>query len=579
MNDRYNRPSPSPYRRSDDRRRPTGNGRPANQRSSANAYGVRRPEGARPSQKPQNARPVRRAAQRSGKRTGNILLKWLKGIAFVFIILFAGIGKLFSGLNRKLDVFRRSETSAVIVNCILGGVLTVILLCVFLLCKPGIDASRARSLAANGKSSAALKLVSALEDDGYPADKLLNVRLDVAERFMKNEDFDAVDSLLNDMNADANKQALANRSSYGRASALYESGDYAGAAQLFYQLNDYQDSSSRYADCRCALAIEAWQKGDETSARSLLLDVPDVAQRVVTAAQKVTGNEAEAQRVLSAELFQADSLNRMEQTMQQLNAARSDMPNGRIAVGRYHTVGLKSDGTVLYTGDNSLGQLNVAGWSNISQLAAGAFHTVALCNNGTVLATGNNSYGQCNVSEWTDVVAIAAGTCDTIGLKRDGTIVACGKNSETVSSWHGASFVTAGSYSLACLYDKGSMLASHPGAQMPLGVTLYDLSVCGPVSVGVLYDGSITSTFEGVPAWTDMVSVTACETGILGIGVDGQVKSHFYRPADAVEISVNGTAVEVESSGTHHVVLTSDGRVYAFGDNLYGQCEVSGWQL
>ena len=37
----------------------------------------------------------------------------------------------------------------------------------------------------------------------------------------------------------------------------------------------------------------------------------------------------------------------------------------------YHTVGLKSDGTVVAVGDNSYGQLNVGSWSGIVQVAAG----------------------------------------------------------------------------------------------------------------------------------------------------------------------------------------------------------------
>ena len=36
-----------------------------------------------------------------------------------------------------------------------------------------------------------------------------------------------------------------------------------------------------------------------------------------------------------------------------------------------HTVGLKSDGTVVAVGDNYFGQLDVGSWSDIVQVAAG----------------------------------------------------------------------------------------------------------------------------------------------------------------------------------------------------------------
>ena len=39
--------------------------------------------------------------------------------------------------------------------------------------------------------------------------------------------------------------------------------------------------------------------------------------------------------------------------------------NDTIAAGRRHTVGLKSDGTVIATGDNDYGQSGVSGWIDI----------------------------------------------------------------------------------------------------------------------------------------------------------------------------------------------------------------------
>ena len=54
----------------------------------------------------------------------------------------------------------------------------------------------------------------------------------------------------------------------------------------------------------------------------------------------------------------------------------------------YHTVGLKSDGTVVAVGDNASGQCNVTGWMDSVQVAAGRYHTVGLKSDGTVVAAG-----------------------------------------------------------------------------------------------------------------------------------------------------------------------------------------------
>lgn len=547
----------------------------------------RRPVNPQPRQQaPRYEQQVRRSAPqpqrqpvRREKKGDNILVKILKGILMVFMVIFGGIGKLFSAFSRLFDRFRKDETSTAIVNCLLGGALVVVLLCVFMIFRSDIDCARARSLAASGKSSQAVQIISRLEDRGFKPEKLEKTRIGVVEKLSSAGNFEAAADLAQDVSDAAVKEELLRGNSYTQAAARYKDGEYAEAAQLFYQLNDYKDASLRYADCRCALAIQAWQGGDEAAARSLMLDVPDLANRIASAASLVAGSNAEAQQILSAPLFSAQNLSDIEQTMANIKAARSDMPKGKIAAGVRHTVGVARDGSVLVAGDNSYGQINVGGWNNIKEVAAGSYHTVALRADGTVLATGDNSQGQCDVSGWTDIVSIAAGAADTIGMKADGSVVACGKNSAKVSGWHGVTMVTGGSYSMGCIYDKGSMLSSHKSAQMDMGVVLYDLSVCGPVSAGVMYDGTMICSFDGAPAWSDMVSVTACETGLIGINSDGQVISHFYRPGDAVEMAVPGRAVEVESSGTHHVVLAEDGKVYAFGNNDYGQCGVSGWQL
>jgi hypothetical protein len=69
----------------------------------------------------------------------------------------------------------------------------------------------------------------------------------------------------------------------------------------------------------------------------------------------------------------------------------------QVAAGGQHTVGLKSDGTVVAVGYNTSGQCNVNGWSDIIQASAGGFHTGGLKSDGTAVAVENNELGQYNV--------------------------------------------------------------------------------------------------------------------------------------------------------------------------------------
>ena len=72
----------------------------------------------------------------------------------------------------------------------------------------------------------------------------------------------------------------------------------------------------------------------------------------------------------------------------------------QLAAGEFHTLGLKSDGTVVAVGNNVYGERDVSSWSSIAQVASFRWHTLSLKPDGTAVAVGDNSYGQCNVSSW-----------------------------------------------------------------------------------------------------------------------------------------------------------------------------------
>ena len=65
---------------------------------------------------------------------------------------------------------------------------------------------------------------------------------------------------------------------------------------------------------------------------------------------------------------------------------------------------------------NHFPECDVGDWTTIIEVAAGSLHTVGLKSDGTVLATGDNSSGQCDVGSWTDIIKVAAGFEQTLSV-------------------------------------------------------------------------------------------------------------------------------------------------------------------
>lgn len=134
----------------------------------------------------------------------------------------------------------------------------------------------------------------------------------------------------------------------------------------------------------------------------------------------------------------------------------------QIAAAEQHTIGLKTDGTVQAIGGNYYGQLNVSAWTDIKQVSTGVNHTIGLKTDGSIVTTGSNSHGQCDVSSWTDIKQIFAGMFHTIGIKTDGTVMVVGhlfENQSTVSSWTDIEQVAVGSSYTIGLKNDGSIIA------------------------------------------------------------------------------------------------------------------------
>lgn len=142
---------------------------------------------------------------------------------------------------------------------------------------------------------------------------------------------------------------------------------------------------------------------------------------------------------------------------------------------------LRKDGTVycyapsVYNGQTW--KYDVSAWKDMTQVSAGFDHAVGLKSDGTVVATGNNEDGQCNVSSWSNIIQVYAGRSHTIGLKSDGTVVYCGEppyscNADFLNGWSDIVEVSGFFDEIMGLKKDGSLVYAGPSDRHnPVNVT------------------------------------------------------------------------------------------------------------
>jgi hypothetical protein len=273
------------------------------------------------------------------------------------------------------------------------------------------------------------------------------------------------------------------------------------------------------------------------------------------------------------------------------NGTVSSTTTRMVATGNAHTVGLKSNGTVVAVGYNVYGQCDVNSWTDITHVAAGS-HTVGLKSDGTVVAVGYNDCGQCDVNSWTGITQVAAGTQHTVGLKSDGSVVAVGEkfwNRCNVGTWTNITQVAAGSEHTVGLKSDGTVVAvglnSFGQRDVSTWTNITQVAAGSEHTVGLKSDGSVVAVGLNsygtcdVSTWTNIIQVAAGYNHTVGLKSDGTVVAVGHNAFGQCNVSTWTNITQVAAGYLFTVGLKSDGTVVAVGHNRYGQCNVDGWNL
>ena len=348
-----------------------------------------------------------------------------------------------------------------------------------------------------------------------------------------------------------------NASKYQRAVELFAGKKYTEAISLLESLGKYKDSTDMVLECKYQIAEQLRNDGkllEAVKAFNAIGSYKNAAQRCTEIWSGIVERKTIAAGTFHTVGLKSDgtvvAIGRNE-------CGECDIDDWQniidVNAGFDLTVGLKSDGTLVAAGYNKDGQRNVSEWQNIVTISTGGLHTVGLKSDGTVVATGWNGEGECDVNEWTDIVAIRAGWADTVGLKADGTVVAVGLNTDNqcdVSEWTDIVAIGAGRWHTVGLKSDGSVVA--------VGGNKY-----GACNVG---------------EWKDVIAIVAGQTHTIGLKSDGTVVATGNNDHGQCDVSEWQNIVAISAGEYNTVGLKSDGTIVAVGGDKYGRCNVGGWK-
>lgn len=245
-----------------------------------------------------------------------------------------------------------------------------------------------------------------------------------------------------------------------------------------------------------------------------------------------------------------------------------------ILAERSYTAGLKVNGTVVTTQKGKSGEIDTSRWKNIKKLVKSSYGLLGLKTDGTVVYTStDNRYPQRhNLSSWKDIISVTAKSA-FIGLKSDGTVLVDFPDTliKGEDEW--------GRYDEKWVSSKERLIELEKVTEWKGIISICDNSHS---VFGLKSDGTVCSTGGyDTSEWKDIISLVAGSNHIIGLTKDGKVVAVPNRVGNKYgecDTSTWENISSIYSGGSHTIGIRKDGSVVATGYNRDGQCEVSSWR-
>lgn len=348
----------------------------------------------------------------------------------------------------------------------------------------------------------------------------------------------------------AQKQAL-----YQIAMEKFESEVYPEAADAFAQLGDYEDSDEMRNKCLYNSAHTLLDDEQYAEAAKILQEL----QARIDKSEFLTDKKnelAEMNYVAISKSFAEQQKNLYQQGMIEFLA------------GNYEAARKSFSLLEDYEDSKKMveeSELRICRLQSATTISAGIQNSMAIRENGKVVIKGNTSFGQDQVEDWSNVVSISCFGRITIGLQEDGTVLtATTMNNIDTSRWENIIAVSAGEgYAVGLRSDGRVESTGHDAGDGQRNVDSWENIIS--IATGWRHTVGLDS------------SGTIHITGFQGKRQEQQIKNTPDNWKNIIAIAAGGGSSEDDGDG-HTVGLREDGKVFAVGDNKFGQCNVESWE-